>query len=567
MKASDYIIDFFASKGVDTIFGYIGGMIVHLVDSVDKNNKVRFIQTYHEQSAAIAAEGYALTKGTIGVAMATSGPGFTNMITGIADAYFGSVPVIYISGQVNSYEYKYDKPIRQQGFQETDAVSIATPITKYAKLLDNESDIAYELEKAYYIANEGRKGPVLLDIPMNIQRAEIDINNLKHFTPPNKAINKISDLKPIVKLLEGAKHPMVLLGAGCVNNEVNKILYQFIKNSNFPFVYSLMGKGVINEDKSLCLGMIGSYGNRCANIAMDKVDVLLVLGSRLDLRQTGNYKLFLPNSYVIQVNNDKNELDYNRIGNREKVQMDVLDFLKQIEELRPHYNKNSEWHKYLKEIKSKYNQEEEIRNYVDNKSPYLFVEWLNKITKNGDIITSDIGQNQMWVAQTLKMKQEQMYLTSGNFAPMGYSLPSAVGAAFAKSKATIYSINGDGGFHIAVQSLLLISQYKLPIKIIIINNESLGMITQFQYQYFDGNLVATSANGGYMEPDIESIAKAYRLPYLKLSATDLDDESTISEIENMKNGIIDYYTKGLTTVCPKLPFDHSMADMIPKLKA
>ena len=243
MKASDYIISFFEQNGVKYIFGYIGGMITHLVDSIYTNHNVNFIQTYHEQTAAIAAEGYAICSNNIGVAISTSGPGATNMITGIADAYFDSIPVIYITGQVNTYEYKYDKPIRQQGFQETDIIDIVKPITKYAKLIDNPNDLRYELEKALYIAVSGRKGPVLLDIPMDIQRAEVNPLTMVAFQTES-SIKYDIDISKYKDLIEKSKRPMLLVGGGCKNIEVKQQIENFIRKYPLPVITSLMGKEI-----------------------------------------------------------------------------------------------------------------------------------------------------------------------------------------------------------------------------------------------------------------------------------------------------------------------------------
>lgn len=223
MKASDYIVSFISERGVDTVFGYIGGMITHLVDSLARSNDVKFVQTYHEQTAAIAAEGFAIENGKFGVAISTSGPGATNMMTGIADAFFDSIPVLYITGQVNSYEYKYDKPIRQQGFQETDIISIVKPITKYAAFVDDAKNLRYELEKAIHIATTGRKGPVLLDIAMNVQRTDINPDELLGYKDDVNPIEEKFDLTEIVDLFSKSKRPMVLLGAGCIGGRFRNI--------------------------------------------------------------------------------------------------------------------------------------------------------------------------------------------------------------------------------------------------------------------------------------------------------------------------------------------------------
>ncbi|WP_455673678.1 thiamine pyrophosphate-binding protein [Phocaeicola sp.] len=561
MKVSDYIVSFLEEKGINVVFGYIGGMITHLVDSLDKSSKIKFIQTYHEQTAAIAAEGYALESGKFGVAICTSGPGVTNMMTGIADAYFGSIPVLYITGQVNTYEYKYDKPIRQQGFQEMDVVSIVAPITKYACLVDNAENIRYELEKALYLAMAERKGPVVIDLPMNISRAEIEPNDLHSFQPVYS--KKVSfDFTEVVDLLKASERPMLLLGAGCIGNEAQ--IQEFVKRTQIPVVTSLMGRGVIDETYTYYIGMVGSYGNRCANMAVSKADLLLVLGSRLDTRQTGAMiDSFLPNGNIVHVDIDSNELEYHRLNNRIKVNLAVSDFLEgmNINKLSP---KNYHvWNQWTLKVKNLYNQDKEIERFVENKAPYRLMQALNEIIQENDVITADIGQNQMWAAQTIRLKKGQRFVTSGGLAPMGFSLPVAIGIAFANPDKTIYCINGDGGFHMAVQALMLISQYQLNIKVIVLNNEALGMITQFQHLYFNDRMAGTTNDGGYCVPDIESISKAYGIPYIEIVADNLEEMKKELErtflVANLK---ID----GLTVVSPKLEYNKPIEKMIPLLE-
>jgi acetolactate synthase-1/2/3 large subunit len=565
MKLSDYIVSYIELQGINVIFGYIGGMITHLVDSISHNERVKFIQTYHEQTAAIAAEGYAKESGKFGVAISTSGPGATNMITGIADAYFDSIPVIYITGQVNTYEYKYTKPIRQQGFQETDVVSIVKPITKYAKLIDKAGDIRYELEKAVYIATHGRKGPVLLDIPMNIQRADINPNVLNGYTPKETMI-EIMNIDNIQKLLSDAKRPLLLLGAGCNNTDTQNVIMEFILKTNIPVITSLLGKGSIDETYQYFMGMIGSYGNRCANMSIVNSDLLIALGTRLDTRQTGaQIESFFFNGKIIHVDIDSSELKYNRLKNRIKVCYDVISFLKNIDYKRLQFQDYTSWHEYLLKLKNDYNQDKEIERFVENKSPYKFVQMLNQYINDNDVIVADIGQNQMWAAQTLQLKKGQRFVTSGGLAPMGFSIPVSIGIAFANPNKNIFSLCGDGGFHIALQSLMLVSQYNLPVKIIVINNNALGMITQFQHLYFDDRMAGTTKESGYEVPDIKNIADAYKLSYFRLTENDLFNKSLLDNIFASKNCIVEYQINGLTTVSPKLEFDKPIDKPTPLL--
>lgn len=567
MKVSDYIADFLYRKGVKVIFGYQGGMITHVIDSIGNHEKLNYIQCYHEQTASLAAEGYAKETGQLGCAISSSGPGVTNMMTGIADAYFDNVPVLYITGQVNTYEYKYDKPIRQQGFQEMEVASLVSPITKYSKMLDVAEDIPYELEKACYMAMEGRKGPVLLDIPLNIQRGNITPSVCRHFTVDEKPL-ATSDLKQVIIEIQKAHHPMLLLGAGCNGDKERSLVRELIKSWKVPVVVSLMGRSSITEDYEYYMGMVGSYGNRSANMAVSQADLLIVLGSRLDTRQTGaRLDAFIPQSTIIHVNEDVNELDSHRLPNRVKIHSKVDAFLEElISKIRSIEKPGMEqWHHFLCQIRENYNQTSEITRFVDNKTPYLFIKTLNDYIKPSDIIISDIGQNQMWVAQTVRLKKDVKYITSGGLAPMGYAMPTAIGCAFASPHKDVYAVCGDGAFHMSTQSLGVISQYKLPIKVIIMNNNCLGMINQFQRLYFDSRFYGTHPTYGYQNPSFEEIAKAYGLCYYKIGLNDLSNKELMLEIFSIKTCVIEYIIDGFTSVCPKLEYDKPLSKPMPML--
>ncbi|MCX5774198.1 MAG: thiamine pyrophosphate-binding protein [Fusobacteria bacterium] len=533
MKTSDYIVKFFEEKGIKVVFGYIGGAITHLVDSIDKNSSVEYIQTYHEQSAAFAAEGYARAQKTLGVAIATSGPGATNLITGIADAFCDNVPVLYITGQVNSYEGKKDKPIRQQGFQELEIIGVVKSITKYAKYIGNALEIPYELEKAYQLAMEGRQGPVLLDIPMDIQRAEIDIEECLKYSRNGLEEKQSIVLKiEIKKIIFESKKPIILIGGASefLTVSAKKKLKLILEKSQIPVICSLMGKGKISEEKINFLGMVGSYGNRSSNLSMKYCDLLIALGSRLDTRQTGaKIDSFLENGKIIHVDIDQNELESHRLKNKVNVCI-------------------------------------EIKNYAENKEPYHMMLKLNEFSEPNDYFVTDIGQNQMWAAQTIKISEKQNFYTGGGLASMGFSIPFAIGLAFG-GKTRIISISGDGGFHMSTQSLMLISQYSLPIKVLVMNNSSLGMITQFQGLYFNNNLVGTTSKKGYVVPDIQKIAEAYNLKYYMIKEKDLSDSILMKEIfSDELPCIIEYVINTPTVVTPKLEFDSPIYNPSPKIE-
>ena len=363
MKVTDYLVHFFLSQGVKVVFGYQGGMITHLVDSISLSPDIRFVQTYHEQSAAIAAEGYARESGVIGVVISTSGPGATNMVTGIANAYYDSIPVLYITGQVNSYEYKYAKKVRQVGFQETDIVSIVKPITKYAVMISDPRKVQGEFEKAVSIALSGRKGPVLIDLPMDVQRADIVIRPAKVIETKSVVVRR-KRFDKAWNVFCSAKRPLVLCGGGIASSGSTFSVNVFLEKSRVPFVVSLMGKGTVDETLENFIGMIGSYGNRDANIILSKADMVLVLGSRLDLRQTGNKTSdLLKKIKFIHIDIDSQELKESRLPNTMNVRGEIGAFMDFVHSSISEFSINSSWLEFLSQIRQKYNQEQELPTF------------------------------------------------------------------------------------------------------------------------------------------------------------------------------------------------------------
>lgn len=569
VKVSDYIVEFLAKKGVKVIFGYQGGMVTHIIHSIHEHKDMTFVQTYHEQSAAFAAVGYGRYSNNLGVAIATSGPGATNMITGIADAFFDSVPTIFITGQVNTHEYKYDKPIRQLGFQETNIVDMLKPITKYVKMIDRYEDIPAELEKCFEIATTGRRGPVLLDIPMNIQRQILaDIPKSK---VADKIVAQSEQIKQVTDLINSAQQPLILIGGGVYSSGALEDVQAFITQTQIPFVSSLLGKTSCDEHDDLYVGTIGSYGNRCANMAIANADLLLVLGARLDVRQTGGIvDGFVLSGNIVHVDIDHNELEHSRIKNKINIHADIKSFIEQIASniFASDGAVLVKWHTYLNVLKGKYNQINEINNSIKKPAPYQLINMLNQVSGDSDIFCADVGQNQMWAMQMLKLKKNQRFFTSGGLGAMGSALPISAGVAFAKANnSTIYSINGDGGAHMAMQSLMLIGQYNLPIKVIIINNHALGMITQFQELYFNNVTTGTTHSGGYQVPDFSGIAQAYGLKYFKVDARDGQDldKKDFTGFLQCRNCILEYIIPDDCRVYPKLEFDQPIYNPSPML--
>lgn len=564
-KISDYIIEFLLEKKINKVFGYIGGAVAHIYHSIDKYDEMEIVNCIHEQGAGFACEGYARITGKTGVAFATSGPGATNLITPIGSCYFDSVPTLFITGQVNTYEYKYDKPVRQIGFQETDIVSIIKPIVKYVVMIDKTENIRYELEKACYLSQEGRKGPVLVDIPMNIQRSEANINFLESFFDSDEYITyeskktKGTNIQKVIDLLNNSKRPIILIGGGVRLSEASEILFNYIEKYNIPIVYSLMGKDGISEDYKYNFGLIGSYGNRYGNLALANSDLILVLGSRLDTRQTGtSLDTFAREAKIIQVDIDKNEL-----GSKLKIDIeinsDVSEFINKINEYKLEMN-TSKWLEKLENYKNKFPSTKGIDNNI--KIPNYIVSSISKYLKDEDICV-DVGQNQMWVAQSLILNRMQRVLFSGGMGAMGFALPSAIGACIGSGKRTVV-IAGDGGIQMNIQELEVIKRRNLPIKIFVLNNRNLGMVRQFQELYFDEKYLGTISD--YSVPNLVEIARAYGIKSRKITNIDKIENSLEDIFSNNEPELINIeFEAQMTTVEPKLIVNKPIEDMHPFL--
>ena len=341
MKLSDYVIDTLVNEGITHVFEVCGGALAHLLDSMYDREDIQTVSMHHEMAAAIAAEGYARSSGKLGVAMATSGPGATNLITGIGSCYFDSIPSLFLTGQVNTYEYKFDKPVRQIGFQETDIVNIVKPIVKDGILISESTDIKYLLEKFINIAKEGRPGPVIIDLPLNIQRAEVEIESIKSYHNYSDKNNAIEDeaVEKAFELIKSSSRPLVLIGGGVRLSGAQDELLKFIKKTGLPVVSSLMGLDAFPHDNESFIGMIGTYGNRYANLTIANADLILALGTRLDTRQTGtNPETFARAATLIHVDIDKNELN-NKIKSDLPIFSDIKNFLIKLNNLADKYYK------------------------------------------------------------------------------------------------------------------------------------------------------------------------------------------------------------------------------------
>lgn len=520
MKLSDYIATFLKSNGVDTVFGYQGSSISHTIDSICRCDGITFVENRHEQAAAFAANGYALAKNHVGVAISCSGPGATNLITGIADAYYDSLPCLFISGQVSTREMRKNNDIRQFGFQETDIVSLVAPITKYAVTIMDPSRIAYEMEKAMYLMKDGRHGPVLLDIPHNVQGSNIDVEQLEHFVLPTVHTNtNLSVLcQEITEMISKSERPVLLLGGGCRALIVDQGSVGFLENISIPIVSSYRGKDIINNYSSNYCGTLGIYGNRSANLAVKHCDLLLVLGSRLDGRQTGgDYAQFADNAKVVVIDLDEAELDQ-MPDSYKKICADVRCFVSVLSTNT--FVKKDVWLSLVKKWSERYPDDCEY-TILDKVNPNKFLQKLSNMVNKEVIFTLDVGQNQLWGNTSLKIGKESTLLQSCGLGTMGFALPAAIGGYCASHKQTI-CICGDGGFQMNVQELQTIISQNIPIKIFVLNNQSLGLIRVYQSKALNNRFFGSV--DGFGSPDYEILAKAYGILYDKIEDNKYDEK-------------------------------------------
>ncbi|MBU3112286.1 thiamine pyrophosphate-binding protein [Clostridium lacusfryxellense] len=568
MKLSDYIVEFLKDNGVTTIFGYQGGAITHFVDSIYKADKIKFISNYHEQASAFAAEGYARVSGKIGVCTATSGPGATNLITGIGSAYFDSIPCLYITGQVNTYEYKRSNGIRQEGFQETDIVSIIKPITKYAIMITAPDKIKYYLEKALYIAKDGRPGPVLLDIPMNVQRSEINPGELigfyesKEYKSEIKKQVNIEDVSKLIELIKQSERPVILAGGGIRLAKATESLEKFIDITGIPVVSTLMGIDSVNHEHKCYVGYMGAYGTRYSNLTVANCDLLIVLGSRLTTRQTSSITdSFAREAKIVHVDIDRNELNI-KVKEDLTIECDLnlfIDSLNQNLESSLCKTDFTSWIDKINSYKKMYPSFKKLKN-KNQIDPNEFMNRISKDLNPNSIICLDIGQNQIWASQSLKLSKNQRLLNAGGMGPMGFGLPSAIGAWHAKPDYKIVVITGDGGIQMNIQELQTIAREKIPLKIIIMNNNALGMIRHFQEMYFESSYSGTI--DGYTVPNFMKISEAYGIKSLKIN-----DETAMNQLKEKLNDdesyVIEVQLNNITYVTPKLGMGKPIEDQEP----
>lgn len=515
MKTSDYIIQFLEEHGITDVFGYPGVGCGHFMNSM-KSSSIKSHMVYHEQAAAFAACSYAQAAHKVGIAYTTAGPGATNLVTGIANAYCDSIPTVFIVGDKDYASLRKSYNVRQLTSQEINIVDITKPVTKMSLMITDEHDIKYYLEKAFYIAQEGRPGPVMLDIPSDIQRANIDVDSLRGFDAP--AIPDYSqEVSFILDAFKTAKHPVVLIGNGVKQAELDAMIGDWTIKNNIPVVTTLIANDLLTDHHNV-YGFIGMDGNQAANRIVGECDLILTLGARLNFKQvTIHRENFAKNARIIRVDADENELEV-ALRDETKIVADINylipALIKAFNELKTF---GKEWIDHCDELKSN-EHIQQSKNQVADK----IVERISEIVPDGLPITIDVGSHRRWIMTHFHYKPNQRLYQSSGLVSMGYSLPACMGAYHATHKPVI-CFNGDGGLMMNVQELQSIHRDKLPVTVIVLNNNVLGDIMEFQKKIFDGNYFTTTETTGYESANFELIAKAFGLPYHKvLKVEDLD---------------------------------------------
>ena len=504
-SGSDLVLETLRDLGIDTIFGYPGGAVLPLYDAIYNFKGIRHILGRHEQGCLHEAEGYAKSTGKLGVAVVTSGPGATNAITGIADAMSDSVPLLVFTGQVAR------AGIGKDAFQEADIVGITMPITKYNYQVRETADIPRIITEAVHIATTGRPGPVVIDLPKDVSALEtdfiyspeIDLPSYQPTLDPNDM-----QIKKILKQLSKAKKPVLLAGGGISYAEAAAELNEFTERYQIPVVTSLLGQGTIATSHPLFLGMGGMHGSFAANIAMTEADFMISIGCRFDDRLTGNPKTFAKNAKVAHI-----DIDPAEIGKIIAVDIPVVgDAKKALQQLlaEPIVRNNTE--KWIEKVTKDKNR---VRSY-DKKErvvqPQAVIERIGELTNGDAIVVTDVGQHQMWTAQYYPYQNERQLVTSGGLGTMGFGVPAAIGAKIANPDKEVVLFVGDGGFQMTNQELAILNIYKIPIKVIMLNNHSLGMVRQWQEAFYDGR---TSESVFETLPDFQLMAQAYGIKNYK----------------------------------------------------
>ncbi len=553
MTGAKILVKSLIKEKVDTIFGYPGGSVLPLCDEFYHNSQIRFILTRHEQAAAHAADGFARATGRVGVCLATSGPGATNLVTGIATAYMDSIPIVAITGQVKTFL------IGNDAFQEADVIGITRPITKHNYLVRDVKDLARIVKEAFHIASSGRPGPVLIDLPVDvtIEKAEfsyprqIDIRGYKP-----TYFGHIGQIKKAAKFISRAKRPIIYAGGGIIISNASGELFELATRTNIPVTTTLLGLGGFPETHSLSLGMLGMHGTAYANHAIMESDLIIAVGARFDDRVTGKVSEFAPQAKVIHI-----DVDPSAISKNIKVDIpivgDARNVLKELNKLVKRCSID-QWLKRIDAWKKKHPLS--YNNSGKGKiRPQYVVEQIYKLTEGKAIITTEVGQNQMWAAQFYQYTKPRTFISSGGLGTMGYGFPAAIGAQIGKPEATVFDIAGDGSIQMNIQELTTAVARKLPVKIAILNNSYLGMVRQWQELFYNKRYSLTCLKEN---PDFVKVAEAYGAKGIRVTKKEQVRPALKKAIRTAGPVVLDFIIEPEENVFPMVPAGSAINRMI-----
>ncbi|MEI6846130.1 MAG: biosynthetic-type acetolactate synthase large subunit, partial [Candidatus Firestonebacteria bacterium] len=549
---AEILIECLEREGVEIIWGIPGGQAIPIFDALYDSKKIKLVLTRHEQGAAHMADGYARSTGRVGVCVATSGPGATNLVTGLATAYMDSIPMIAITAQVPT------KMIGNDAFQEADVVGITRPITKHNYLVKDIKELAKTVREAFFIANTGRKGPVLIDLPSDIAKAETEFIwpeeiVMKNYNPTYKG--NINQIKKAAEEINKAKKPVIYAGGGILTGGASKELKTFVEKTGAPVGLTLLGLGCFPGTHPQFIGMLGMHGTRTSNLAMHESDLIVAIGARFDDRVTGNLAFFAKNAKIIHI-----DIDPTSISKSVRADIPIVGDAKSVlPELSKHLTqgKHTEWwakiHEWKKNFPLAYSRKGALK-------PQYVIEQIYELTKGKAILVTEVGQHQMWAAQFFKFDAPRTFISSGGLGTMGFGLPAAIGAQFGNPDKLVFDISGDGSIQMNIQELIIAVEHKLPIKIILLNNGCLGMVRQWQQLFWKKRYSGVDLS---IQPDFVKLAEAYGAFGIRVTKED-EVKETLEKVLKIHDrpALIDFRIAKEENVLPMVPAGAAITEAI-----